>query len=227
MGGVGGVTGSGGSYPANHPGLLSPQRSTEGEGGLAAAAAGAASQQLLAAQQASQEQAAAQAQSRGGPPPSAAAGELSEKDRFGMMGLLRVIRMPDPDYKTLVLGTDLTTLGLNLNTPDVLFPSFASAWAEGPVRPKDPPFQLPACYNVRTQLPSVAQRIYQFSDETLFYAFYSMPCDIVQQTAANMLFVVFSFPQLRFFFWLRLPTHPCWSQPFSPTPKVSARLAVP
>jgi hypothetical protein len=39
-------------------------------------------------------------------------------DRFGLLGLLSVIRMTDPDLNTLALGTDLTTLGLNLNSPE-------------------------------------------------------------------------------------------------------------
>ena len=47
----------------------------------------------------------------GGAPPKPA----GSPDRFGLLGLLSVIRMSDPDLTTLALGTDLTTLGLNLN----------------------------------------------------------------------------------------------------------------
>jgi len=39
-------------------------------------------------------------------------------DRWGLLGLLSVIRMTDPDLNILALGTDLTTLGLNLNSPE-------------------------------------------------------------------------------------------------------------
>ena len=39
-------------------------------------------------------------------------------DRFGLFGLLNVIRMTDQDLNTLALGTDLTLLGLNLNSPE-------------------------------------------------------------------------------------------------------------
>lgn len=39
-------------------------------------------------------------------------------DRFGLLGLLNVIRMTNPDLNTLALGIDLTTLGLNLNSPE-------------------------------------------------------------------------------------------------------------
>ena len=41
-----------------------------------------------------------------------------DADRFGLLGLLSVIRMTDPDLNTLALGTDLTTLGLNLNSSE-------------------------------------------------------------------------------------------------------------
>jgi CCR4-NOT transcription complex subunit 2 len=39
-------------------------------------------------------------------------------DRFGLMGLLGVIRMTDQDLNTLALGCDLTTLGLNLSSTE-------------------------------------------------------------------------------------------------------------
>ena len=38
--------------------------------------------------------------------------------------------MTDPDVNTLALGTDLTSLGLNLNSPEILYSSFVSPWAE-------------------------------------------------------------------------------------------------
>lgn len=67
------------------------------------------------------------------------------QDRFGLLGLLSVIRMSDPDLTTLALGTDLTTLGLNLNSRENLYKTFASPWADGPIR-GEPEFTLPACY---------------------------------------------------------------------------------
>lgn len=66
-------------------------------------------------------------------------------DRFSLLGLLGVIRMSNPDLTTLALGTDLTTLGLNLNSRDNLYRTFASPWAEGPVK-GEPEFTLPQCY---------------------------------------------------------------------------------
>lgn len=50
------------------------------------------------------------------------------------MGLLGVIRMQDPDLTTLALGTDLTGLGLHLNSPENVYSTFASPWAEQPLK---------------------------------------------------------------------------------------------
>jgi CCR4-NOT transcription complex subunit 2 len=72
-------------------------------------------------------------------------GLATPQDRFGLLGLLSVIRMSDPDLTTLALGTDLTTLGLNLNSRENLYKTFASPWADGPTR-GEPEFTLPACY---------------------------------------------------------------------------------
>lgn len=71
-------------------------------------------------------------------------------DQYGLLGLLNVIRMTDPDLNTLALGSDLTTLGLNLNASESLYTTFASPWAEGPTT-KDPKFFLPVCYNMSKQ----------------------------------------------------------------------------
>eukprot|EP01118_Nematostelium_gracile_P002216 TRINITY_DN12449_c0_g1_i1.p1 TRINITY_DN12449_c0_g1~~TRINITY_DN12449_c0_g1_i1.p1 ORF type:complete len:462 (-),score=63.12 TRINITY_DN12449_c0_g1_i1:5-1369(-) len=108
-------------------------------------------------------------------------------DRFGLLGLLSVIRMTDPDLNTLALGTDLTTLGLNLNSPDCLYSTFASPWAKGPSR-REPEFYIPMCYYMQTQLQSPMLKMSLFSEETLFYIFYSMPKDTLQIIAAQELF---------------------------------------
>uniref|UniRef100_A0A6P7FLP3 Regulator of gene activity-like n=1 Tax=Diabrotica virgifera virgifera TaxID=50390 RepID=A0A6P7FLP3_DIAVI len=52
-------------------------------------------------------------------------------DQFGIVGLLTFIRAAetDPNLVSLALGQDLTALGLNLNSPDNLYPTFAGPWA--------------------------------------------------------------------------------------------------
>lgn len=49
--------------------------------------------------------------------------------------------LADPDLTTLALGTDLTTLGLNLNSPEALWKTFASPWADGPGK-AEPDFKV-------------------------------------------------------------------------------------
>ncbi|CAG8677267.1 669_t:CDS:2 [Ambispora leptoticha] len=112
-------------------------------------------------------------------------------DSYGLMGLLNVIRMTDPDLSMLALGSDLATLGLNLNSPDssALYTTFTSPWADnnqiaGLI---EPDYQLPSCYNVQPP-PPAQSKISSFSDETLFYIFYSMPRDILQEVAAQELY---------------------------------------
>ena len=45
----------------------------------------------------------------------------------------------------LTLGTDLTSLGLNLNASESLHRSFASPLSDTPVK-SEPDFEVPACY---------------------------------------------------------------------------------
>lgn len=43
---------------------------------------------------------------------------MSELDRFGLSGLLRMIHSESPDVASLAVGQDLMTLGLDLNQPE-------------------------------------------------------------------------------------------------------------
>ncbi|CAM9867506.1 unnamed protein product, partial [Choristocarpus tenellus] len=56
-----------------------------------------------------------------GAPTAAAVVAASEgkAKKYGLLGLLGVIRMTDPDLNMLALGSDLTTLGLNLDSSEV------------------------------------------------------------------------------------------------------------
>ena len=106
--------------------------------------------------------------------------------RFGLMGILSVIRMTEPDLNTLALGTDLTSLGLNLNSADSLYATFASPWADAPAQ-RDPEFSLPQCYYM--QPPALKTGHFsKFRLETLFYIFYNMPRDTLQAYAATELY---------------------------------------
>ncbi|KAL9241684.1 hypothetical protein vseg_015764 [Gypsophila vaccaria] len=104
-------------------------------------------------------------------------------DSFGLMGLLGVIRMTDADLTSLALGIDLTTLGLNLNSPEDLHKSFGSPWSDEPAK-GDPEFVVPQCYLEKLAPPLNYLNFMKFPLITLFYIFYSMPKDEAQLYAA-------------------------------------------
>ncbi|KAG1450254.1 hypothetical protein G6F46_002815 [Rhizopus delemar] len=112
-------------------------------------------------------------------------------DPYGLLGLLGVIRMTDPDRSMLALGSDLTTLGLDLNTADSIYSTFISPWSDTQTLPGlniEPGYSLPACYRQVRATPPAHQRMRTFSDEILFYIFYCMPKDIAQEAAAQELY---------------------------------------
>ena len=93
--------------------------------------------------------------------------------------------MSDMDLSTLALGTDLTTLGLNLNSTEALHKTFASPWADAPCRPERD-LATPAAY--LQQPPWLAPGLLgRFSAESLFYVFYSCPGEEGQLLAAEEL----------------------------------------
>lgn len=112
--------------------------------------------------------------------------EQAAREKYGLLGILKVIRMTDPDLNTLALGMDLTTLGLNLNSPECLYSTFASPWSDTPGR-KDPEFHLPPCYYMNPPQLKTAH-LMKFSLETLFYIFFNMPRDALQACAAAELY---------------------------------------
>ncbi|XP_048324563.2 probable NOT transcription complex subunit VIP2 isoform X2 [Ziziphus jujuba] len=111
----------------------------------------------------------------------------SAPDPFGLLGLLSVIRMSDPDLTSLALGIDLTTLGLNLNSTENLHKTFGSPWSDEPAK-GEPEFNVPQCYYAK-QPPALHLGYFaKFTVESLFYIFYSMPKDEAQLYAANELY---------------------------------------
>jgi len=111
----------------------------------------------------------------------------SNPDRFGLLGLLSVIKMSDPDLTSLALGIDLTTLGLNLNSTENLHKTFGSPWSNEPSK-VDPEFSVPQCYYAKNPPPLHQGLFAKLLVETLFYVFYSMPKDEAQLYAANELY---------------------------------------
>lgn len=111
----------------------------------------------------------------------------SNPDRFGLLGLLSVIKMSNQDLTSLALGIDLTTLGLNLNSTENLHKTFASPWSNEPSK-GDPEFSVPQCYYAKNSPPLHQGLFTKLLLETLFYVFYSMPKDEAQLHAVNELY---------------------------------------
>lgn len=113
-------------------------------------------------------------------------------DQFGMVGLLTFIRAAetDPGMVHLALGSDLTTLGLNLNSPENLYPKFASPWASAPCRPQDIDFHVPSEYltNIHIRDKLAAIKLARYGEDLLFYLYYMNGGDLLQILAAVELF---------------------------------------
>lgn len=113
-------------------------------------------------------------------------------DQFGMAGLLTFIRVAESDSNlvSLALGSDLTTLGLNLNSPEPLYNNFGGPWAENPCRPQDIDFHVPPEYLtnavIRDKLALVKLNRYQ--EDLLFYLFYTNVGDAMQLAASLELY---------------------------------------
>jgi hypothetical protein len=103
--------------------------------------------------------------------------------QFGLLGLLRVIRMTEADLNMLALGMDLTKLGLNLNSPNYLSQTFRSPWSDTPLPSSDPEYWLPPSYYVH---PTPIKHVHlgRFTVDTVFYLFHNMPGDVLQTHAA-------------------------------------------
>jgi CCR4-NOT transcription complex subunit 2 len=85
-------------------------------------------------------------------------------------------------HKRLVVLSDII-LSLSFFFCSMLYPSFMSAFNKVN---QEPEFSLPMCYQVQP-LPDPRTKIAQFSDETLFYIFYSFTRDAIQDSAAQEL----------------------------------------
>lgn len=113
-------------------------------------------------------------------------------DQFGIVGLLTFIRAAetDPNLVSLALGQDLTALGLNLNSPENLYPTFGGPWAEQPCRPQDIDFHVPPEYlinaSIRDKLAPV--KLNRYKDDLLFFLFYNNVGDVLQVAAASELY---------------------------------------
>ncbi|KAK7464864.1 transcriptional regulator [Stygiomarasmius scandens] len=115
---------------------------------------------------------------------------MSAADRWGLLGLLAMIKSAattDIDGGLSSVGTDLGTMGLDMGYGGSLYSTFITPWADqSAAHSVEPDFHLPACYNVAPPPPGPS-KAQAFSDETLFFMFYSSPRDALQEVAAQEL----------------------------------------
>ncbi|KAH3673050.1 hypothetical protein WICPIJ_009936 [Wickerhamomyces pijperi] len=114
---------------------------------------------------------------------------LTDLDRFGLKGLVPLLRNGTEDKNVFALGTDLSILGLDITsrTNDVkISKTFASPWIETSRSEVEPFFETPQELRIKN-LPPIDRKLGLFSDETLFFIFYTKPKDILQHQAAKEL----------------------------------------
>ncbi|KAJ7164773.1 NOT2 family protein [Mycena crocata] len=187
------ATGNGNSNNNSHP----------SSGALQHSAALMHAQQQHATQHTSQNQLTA-------PHPQTPAQQVlvSAADRWGLLGLLAMIREAgeaggvghananaDPRGVRLSgVGTDLGTMGLDMGFSGNLYSTFITPWADqsaahahGHGLGVEPEFRLPACYASVSAPPPGPSKASAFSDETLFFMFYASARDALQEVAAQEL----------------------------------------
>ncbi|KAK5167064.1 transcriptional regulator [Saxophila tyrrhenica] len=134
--------------------------------------------------------------------------DMTENERWGLTGLLAAFQsrsqaeaggnvddtLPPALRHHIIMGNDLNSLGLDLDSNDPLYPTFTPFQAVGSSgssfdfheRHMVPDFTLPSAYTVNN-VPALQDRISAFSDETLFSVFYQNPRDALQELAATEL----------------------------------------
>ncbi|WFD07646.1 transcriptional regulator [Malassezia vespertilionis] len=114
----------------------------------------------------------------------------SPADRFGLVGLVSLIKTQDSDMSMMTMGSNLQSLGMNLDTASALSSTFVTPWSQDQSLASlqvEPAYHLPSCYNVQPP-PPAQTKIASFSDETLLFIFYSTPRDVLQEVAAQELY---------------------------------------
>ncbi|KAG6004252.1 hypothetical protein E4U54_000570 [Claviceps lovelessii] len=113
---------------------------------------------------------------------------MSDSDKYGIKGL-RTLMNNNPDYHAMMIGTDPATMGLDMSSQEMITTQVKSLFDDKPPRPTlaATKIRLPECYNV-TNVQPIETKIQNFSEETLFWIFYSCPIDAQQQLAAKELY---------------------------------------
>ncbi|KAG2009805.1 NOT2 family protein [Coprinopsis cinerea AmutBmut pab1-1] len=115
---------------------------------------------------------------------------ISAADRWGLLSLVALMKnaSTELDHGLSSIGTDLGTMGLDMSFPGNLYSTFITPWADqSAAHQVEPDFRLPPCYLSVQAPPPGPMKAALFSDETLFFMFYSSPRDALQEVAAQEL----------------------------------------
>jgi CCR4-NOT transcription complex subunit 2 len=117
-------------------------------------------------------------------------GGLRSVNDLGLAGYLDIVHSQDSDLLDVALGTDLTSFGFPaeaIESSSALYPTFLSPWSDVPAK-KEAEHLIAPCYYISPPFPAPSDRMSKFSDETLFYIFYAMPRDFMQEWAVQVLY---------------------------------------
>lgn len=117
-------------------------------------------------------------------------GRAMSDGKYGLLSLLGLFRRTEQgveqDLQALALGTDLTSLGMDLNASTHLCQNLASPYTDKGPRLSDSELSLPACYT--QQAPKLSPPLLQrLPTDALLLCFYSVPQTEAQVLAADEL----------------------------------------
>ncbi|KAG0670249.1 hypothetical protein C6P40_004315 [Pichia californica] len=117
--------------------------------------------------------------------------ELDDMSKFGLQGLVSLLKHNDNDQNNIAKGIDLNMLGLNLeldNKTHLLSKTLSSPWLETSRSEVEPLFNKPDSFKINgNELLPIEDRMISFNDLTLFFIFYTKPRDILQELSAREL----------------------------------------
>lgn len=114
---------------------------------------------------------------------------MSDKDRYGMVGWAVMNDGPAAEYRASTRSHDIVSFEDQIHSGRPLLRSYAGPFARPdahPPRPLPKDYHIPDCYIVQNVAP-IQQRISGFTEDTLFYIFYTSPKDILQEDVATEL----------------------------------------
>ncbi|CAI6354765.1 unnamed protein product [Macrosiphum euphorbiae] len=113
------------------------------------------------------------------------------RDQFGIIGQLVTMRTAeyDPKLVALTFGQDLTSLGMNLNSPENIYETFAGPFENSPLEPHNIEFDVPDEYKIHHKIKNKLAPIKfsEYKEDLLFYLFYTHFGDGIQMAVASEL----------------------------------------